>query len=332
MSLDRFPNFDLDKFLGDCDVQFKVHDAVDHIEYAMNCPMCHRRGEPSEDTHKKLWLNLKEGAFICYRCDWSGSTIRLVQTLAKSSFEDAVKLLKGKALDPLQHLNLRLVIDEPDPHDDDEHLLVDVELPYGFNPIESPHPYLEKRGIPWQYAAKHDWGVSDAGFTKDRIIVPTFMNGRLVFWQARATWDEPENKDFKKVLNPKGVSNRPILYNYDSAKEFETIIITEGFMDCAKVGADAVATNGKRLHGQQVEWLTKTKAKTIVMLWDRDAWTDARVRRGKKTPPSVVQAADLLKAAGFKVKGVKLPDEKDPGSYQYKSKKLRALIDSAIPL
>lgn len=330
MTIDKFPNFDLDRFLKDRDLRWHRHEAGDHIEYAINCPMCHKRGEPTPDTKKKLWLNMRQGAFICYRCDWTGSMTRLIQAYAKCNFEAAIKLLKGRPLDPMQHLSLNLVLEEPDYRDEEEDVKPKpIELPYGYLPIEGPHPYLEKRGIPWQYAAKNDWGISDAGYTKDRIIVPTFMFGDLVFWQARATW-ESDDKDFKKVLNPSGVSNRPILYNYDVAKEFETIVIVEGFIDAVKVGEDAVATNGKRLHPQQVEMLQQTSAKNIVLMWDLDAWSDSK--RGKDKRSSVKKAADLLKAAGFRVYAVRMPDDRDAGDYRYKSKKLRELISKSVSI
>jgi hypothetical protein len=340
MTLAKFPNFDLDRFLKEKDLRWHKHDAVDHTEYAINCPMCHLRGEPTPDTNKKLWLNIKNATFICYRCDWAGSALNLIRTYAKCDFGAAIKLLRGRPLDPMQHLNLSLVIDEPDYRDDEENTRPKtIELPYGYLPIDEPHPYLEERGIPWQYAAKNDWGISDAGYTKGRLIVPTFMFGEVVFWQARATWSEEEQHlhsddpeiEYKKVLNPSGASNRHILYNYDVAKEFDKVILTEGFIDAAKVGEDAMATNGKRLHPQQVEMLQLTKAKEVVMMWDLDAWNDVK-SRAKDKRSSIKKAADLLKSAGFKVRGVKMPDERDAGSYKYKSTKLREYISKAILL
>ncbi len=338
--LERFPHFELDSFLKDHDIRWNKHDADDHTEYALNCPCCHLRGEPTPDTNKKLWLNLTKATFFCYRCDWTGSIIKLVQEFNKCNFMSALKILRGKPLDPLQHLNLSLNTDEPDFRDEDvEEKLRVVSLPYGFIPIDSPHPYLEERGIPWEYAARNDWGYSDAGYTNHRIIVPTFMEGDLVFWQARATWKEEDHHlynddpdvEYKKVLNPKGASNRSILYNYDIAKEFETVILLEGFIDAAKVGEDAMATNGKRLHPQQVEMLQKTKAKTIILMWDLDSWNDVKKARKDKRS-SIKKAADLLKSAGFKVMAVKMPDDRDAGSYKYKSKILRDLIAKAIKL
>jgi hypothetical protein len=273
----RYPMFDFESFFVENDIEWKSYDAVDHKEYAVNCPECHHRGEPTPDSNQKLWINTKTGFFNCFRCGWGGSLLRLIQKLSHTSFENAIGMLKGRPLDPMEHMNLRLHIEQYEMDEADDSTLKEIELPYGYEPIEEDHPYLEKRGVPLEYAIKNDWGISTVGYTKNRIIVPTFMDSRLVFWQARATWEEPkENKDFKKVLNPKGTSARSILYNYDNAKKFERIIIVEGFMDSVKAGENSVATNGKNLHPAQCEWLQKTEAKEIVLLWDYDAWIDEK--------------------------------------------------------
>jgi hypothetical protein len=333
----RFPNFDMESYLNDKQVEFRKVESGDHDEWTLDCPECHNRGEPTPDIHKKLWVNLQKGKFHCYRCKWSGPLTRLIEKLSNVPFVEAIKVLRGEQLDPLDHLSLKLY-EERFEFDEEEDEIKEIELPYGYEPIEGPHPYLQKRGIPWKHAANQDWGISTAGYTKDRIIVPTFMDDRLVYWQARATWDEPGNKEFKKVLNPKGVSARSILYNYDVAKQYEEIVIVEGFIDAVKAGPNAVATNGKRLHPEQVEWLRKTQAKKIILAWDLDAWTDskktkdgqlARKRDGSLIKPcSMKQATDLLRVY-FDVKCVKMPEGRDPGSYPYKSEEFKRILKSA---
>jgi len=331
----RFPNFELDTFLIDQDIAWKRYAAGDHDETAINCPKCHERGEDKPDTKQKCWINQTAGNFHCYRCHWSGNLTRLVQAFVGGSYLNAIKIIRGRAVDQMEFMNLKLHL-EPFHKFDEDIEVKEVDLPHGYEPIEGPHPYLEKRGVPWQYAAHYDWGISTAGYTKDRVIVPTFMESKLVFWQARATWepDDVETEDendikLKKVLNPKGASARHVLYNYDIAKKYETIVIVEGFMDAAKVGPNAVATNGKTLHGQQVEWLRKTKAKKIVLLWDNDAWTDGKAKSGKKRLSSIQKATELLRSGGFEVLVAQMPPGRDPGSYKYRSINLQKIINMA---
>lgn len=329
--IDAYPNFDLTDYFIENEIQWKNNVSDDHIEYSINCPMCPYRGEPTPDVHKKLWINSTTGTYFCYRCNWAGSLVRLIQGLGRMSIESAVKVLKGKPLDPLERLNLKLVFEHYEPDEKEQSLLRDIELPYSYTPLDEQHPYLKKRGVPFKVVSRNDWGICSAGFCKDRIIVPFYMKGMIVFWQARATWDEPDNKDFKKVLNPKGVSAKPILYNYDTAGHYEEVILVEGFMDAVKVGSDAMATNGKRLHINQVELLKETNCKKVILAWDADAWTDERRRKdGKLIKPCSMQVAtDLLRSFGIHVRCAKFPPKRDPGSFPYRSDDLLNIIDSA---
>jgi hypothetical protein len=321
----RYPNFNLKSYLKDLEIEYRSHDSEDHEEVAINCPKCVERGEDSHDTKKKCWINEEEGRYFCYRCKWGGTMPYLIRTLSNTSMDDALKILRGTTLDPMEHLSLKLWDDEVTWNEEDFDVPT-IELPYGYKQMSEPHPYLIRRGIPWSHAERNSWGYCDVGFCVGRIIVPTFMEDRLVFWQARATW-ESDDKDFKKVLNPRGVSARKVLYNYDGAKEEEILVLTEGFTDCVKVGTNGMATNGKNLHPQQLDWLERTKAKTIIMAWDRDSWTDGT----KKKECSIKRAADMLKMK-FEVLGAEFPEGRDAGSYEYKSPELLRILDKAKPL
>lgn len=323
-SASRFPNFDIEKFFTDHNIDYKINQSDDHVEYSTNCPECVNHGEPSPDTKKKLWINLSKGYGLCYRCGYAGSIINIVRSITKTSYINAIKIIRGKTVDGLLSFKL---YDLDKQFKDAE--LKSIDLPYGFEPITGPHDYLEKRGIPWQYAAINGWGTCDAGYLKDRIIVPFYIYDRLVFWQARATW-ESSDKDFKKVLNPKGVSARHVLYNFNTAKDYEEIVLVEGFIDAVKVGPNAMATNGKSLHPEQAMWLLETKAKTITLVWDKDAWLDGRQRKNKIILPSAVRAIKTLRAfKNWEIKYVRELPKKDPGEFRYRSKILNKIISEA---
>jgi len=326
----KFPNFDLGHYLKENGVYYLKHDSDDHVEYAMNCPMCRLRGEKRSDTKRRLWVNPRVGMFTCYNCDWSGPLERLVQIFSKCDVERAIRILEGRKPGSLEMLNFPLHHPEYD-NDDEAETLREVEFPHGFRLFSDSedtdtifHRYLEGRDIPLEYAIENGWGFSEVGYTQHRIIVPTYMEERLVFWQARDVLgnlhDHYGTNLYKKVLNPKGVSARSVLYNYDTAKNHGEIILCEGFVDVCKAGANAVATNGKKLHSAQVEWLTKTKARNIVILWDEDAYSDEKRyvkgrNKGKIKKPCSVDAAISMLKSFFDVRCIKLPDGRDAGSY-----------------
>lgn len=315
----RYPNFSLAEYLEDQGVIFKERLSNDHTEFSTNCPKCVERGESRPDTKGRLWVNPKKGTFFCYNCHWDGNLVRLIQHYSNANYEAALKILKGKTPNPLEHLNFTLLQEMIDDEDDRESMSA-VDLPYGFKSFEE-HPdesvftaYLEYRGIPLEYAVSHGWGFTETGYTANRIIVPCYQDDELVFWQARDVLEEEHEawgtKEYRKVLNPRGVSANKVLYNFDNAKEYQEIVLVEGFIDAVKVGDMAVATNGKHLHPAQMDLLTQTKAERICILWDHDAYHDG----SQKRKSSVERATALLKAY-FEVRTVKLPEGVDAGDY-----------------
>lgn len=329
---ERFPNFDVKEFLTDQKIDFKVSDADDHEEVMVNCPSCLERGEVRADTKRRLWIAPVKGVFHCYNCDWDGNLVRLVMRLAGVGVRGATRLMRGK-MTSLEYLNFPLVHDSVRAQDDDdEDFLPEVAFPHGFQSfdecrVKTPfHRYLRRRGIPLAYAKEMGWGFSTVGFTKDRLVVPTYMDDRLVFWQARDILEEDHpaagTADYKKVLNPKGASARRVVYGFDALKPFTEIVLVEGFTDAAKVGSQAAAINGKALHMAQVEALTRLPLlRSVVLLLDPDAWKDERYhregpRRGKVKRASSVEMARSLLSVYFEVRAVRLPDGRDAGSYE----------------
>lgn len=333
--MNKYPNFNLTNYLMDIDISYREHDSDGHQEIAVNCCKCVDRGERRPDTKYRCWVNQKNGMFYCYNCGWTGPLEYFVKEFSKVNSGKALQILKGKLLDPMDVLSLRLH-EEKFEYDDIADEVKEIELPHGFKSIDGPHPYLKKRGIPWRYAKEMDWGYCELGYCANRIIVPSYMENRLVFWQARDFLESKHEKwgtdEYKKVLNPKGVSAKSVLYNYDTAKKYEHIILVEGFIDAVKVGLNAMATNGKVLHPKQVEWLLRTKAKKITIMWDLDSWKDHRKKNGKIVKkPSILRANDLLKAF-FDVRLVKMPSDRDAGDFKVNSSELEDLINSSIKI
>lgn len=330
MSLARFPNFDIHQYLDDLKFDAKIIRSEDgHTEVCVNCPMCVENGEGKPDTRQRLYINTKSGRFYCFNCAASGSLPFLIQRLSNVDTVAAVRILKGTTTGT-NYMNFQLYVpgdDEDDDEDRDDELRP-MSLPYGFETFEHAkkgtefHAYLDKRGIPLEYAIKQGWGFVRTGYTANRIVVPFWFEEMCVFWQARDILDENhphwgDKKLYRKVLNPKGASKSHMLYQYDTAKGFTKIVIVEGVIDAVKAGRNAVAIQGKRLHSAQVELLLRTKAREIVLALDRDAWHDQRRdAEGRVKKPSSIEAArSLLAAAGCQVKLVKLPKNKDPGSF-----------------
>lgn len=331
MSISKFPTFDLVQYLEDLGKKTKVIKSDEgHTEVCIDCHKCVENGEARPDTRQRLYINMRTGRYYCFNCSWSGSLPFLIQDLSSVNSVGAIKILKGKVNgelnlhDGTHHVMVGHLYDEGEDEEEDD---ADIEmkpmqLPYGFESFENSkkrtkfHEYLDQRGIPLEYAIAQGWGFCRHGYTANRLIVPFWYEEECVFWQARDILNEAhpdwgDKKKYRKVLNPRGASKSHVLYQFDTARSYEKIVLVEGFIDATKVGPQAVAINGKRLHSSQVQLLLRTKAQEVIVCLDRDSWTDGRM--GK--PCSMERTRALLAAAGYRVQTVKLPKNKDPGSF-----------------
>lgn len=107
-----------------------------------------------------------------------------------------------------------------------------------------------------------------------RLIIPIHMHGELVGWQAR----HPGELAFNQTRIPKyyglpGMPKRLMLYNYDRAKEYSTVVIVEGVTDVWKIGGPAVALLGKKAHPMQRKLLAEFDAAIVAL--DPDASDEA---------------------------------------------------------
>lgn len=134
-----------------------------------------------------------------------------------------------------------------------------------------------------------------------RILIPFYMHGKAVGWTARSIGNrigEP------KYWTMPGMKKSQILYNYDMAKQFQTVCICEGPTDVWRVGPSAVALSGKTMSEHQKQLTAATWGNgTAIVLLDGDAQEDGR--RVYDALAGLVQRRVL----------VNLPDGKDPGDF-----------------
>ena len=107
----------------------------------------------------------------------------------------------------------------------------------------------------------------------DRIVASVVMDGELVGWQCRYIGDIDWKKaGFAKYYTRPGMPKRLMFYNYDQAKKYPLVVLTEGISDVWAVGPQAIAMLGKKLHASQERLLCSTWGKGLVaLLLDPDA-------------------------------------------------------------
>lgn len=268
----------------------------------------HKNGDqnPSASLNKNTLL------FNCFTCG-GGSIIWLVENVLGISREQAVAELKNysKGLVDvpvekfIERLN-KLFKDEKTSHIDipvyNERIL---DL-YG-----TVSSYLLDRGVSeltqkemrtGEILDKYEKTYDDEVVKVERVMIPHFINGKLVGWVARRKNDK---LNVAKYKNTKGFPRQHWLYNFDKARFFREVYVVESPMSVLVLksrGIDnVVATFGAKVTKTQLDLLRSFKQVTVFP----DG--DAPGREAKKN--LVTGLRDFTT-----VKVIDTPDGEDPAS------------------
>lgn len=302
--------------------------------WAITCPNCEKQEKLyvlKQDKKDRNGELVPRGTYLCYRCSDEEGTmtgrgiLSLIEELEDVSFYEACKRLAdggtqadvnfsdavGELLEKLDNVD--------DDADDAKPLdIPEIELPVGFRPINERNApaYLVERGISVERARRYRLGFCMTGYYRKRLIVPSYLEGRLVSFQARYMRKVPP-KGIKKTVFPKGAKQGQVLFNYDVARYCRRVVVCEDPFSAMRVGKTGTSTFGTHLSRGQFELLLNSAAREVVMLWDNDAIDKA------------IALAEQL-AQFWRIRVVRLPDERDADEYSVKS--LVRMIERAAVL
>ena len=142
-----------------------------------------------------------------------------------------------------------------------------------------------------------------------RIIVPAYLGGKLVGWQARyvgdLNWKLPESPP--KYFTLPGMKRGRIVYNLDKAKDYRTVVVMEGPADVWSFGQMGVAVWGSTPVAAQKHMLIKECSRgSCVLLMDPEVMKDTRKVEKARHGLEGVFSGGLAQ--------VVLPEGSDPGS------------------
>ena len=257
-----------------------------------NCPDCGRSD--------KFGVNLGTNRTNCFRCGYHPGPVQLVMDL--EGFNDFNEV-KGflRLYDGAEYLEA--VVERVEQ--------IDAVLPEGFKSLrvgssfvaKQARKYLENRGFEPDDLAYQGWGYGTTGDYHGHIIIPFYVGGKLVYYNARRyigsgpKYSNPSIDDF-------GIGKSLLIYNVDALAMYTTIYLVEGVMNAATIGDDATATGGKKISAYQLSMMLKSQAEEFVLLLDPDAVVDAA-------------AAGLKLINHKKVKLVVLPGDNDVNDLGY---------------
>jgi len=122
--------------------------------------------------------------------------------------------------------------------------------------------YLESRGLT---LADHTWYLSTHLEFRDRLIIPYFKDGKVIYWQARSFDDFAK----KRYINP-NVPIEPILFGYEELHKHtdSPLFIMEGVFDAISVGG--ISMLGSKLYKQRIDAFTKSRRRKIFVIDKKD--------------------------------------------------------------
>lgn len=266
-------------------------------ELFFNCPFC-------DDARKRMYLNSRTGKAYCHNCGYATTNfIRWMSEFTGYEYNAVLDtVINGRGVGkPIEMPNIGIT---------------DIELPEGFKPLTQPFPveqkafwnYLRGRDIPASTVMEYGIGYVRSGFYSMRVVIPYTYQGELVGWGARSIFNRT-NKEFRKILHPKGSNNSQFLINIDKVIGNDRILLVEGPFDMLKLPDIAVASSGKHLSTTQLAMLLQSQAREVTLGYDTDAWT---IERGRKTSA----VADIYTALSkyTNLTYIEFEEGKDPGN------------------
>ncbi len=283
-------------------------------EYLLTCPSC--------GSDRLRWSHPKKSCWICWGCRLSGDTVSLIQLLEKCDESAAIAIvLDGYVGGDATHDLVGVQVQSTAPKQ-----LAPIPWPQGVDLLDwhsqahaRAKSYLESRGVSWDLIRDRQLGFARTGRLKNRLVYTCRHSGRLLYWQARATWGAPaqipaalrreweKQTGFRKVLNPTSTecsaTAQDVVFGWDSALGHEHVVVTEGPMDAIKIGPHAVALLGKSASPQKLHRVKELGAKSVTVYLDSGAEEWAATVRIARELSGSVETRVAVPPAGF-----------DPGS------------------
>ena len=258
-----------------------------------------------------LSISLTKGVFGCWVCGVKGNLPKLISKLLGISFIEAKEIISPTS-------ELKKVLEERNKIVEEPIIIQnkDFKLPlhtyrFDYNTTnmwqEVAFNFLkEKYDLTWDDIGQADLRYCVYGKYKNSIIIPFFLNGKMVNFIGRS-WDKTAKVRYLNCPNEESLVNiKKMIYNYNNVIGRQQIIIVEGCFDAIKTGLDrTVALCGTEITQEQRNILIGLKAEELIILFDNDPHL---ITTSKKAQ----DLADYL-SPFCKTRVIKLPHGKDPG-------------------
>ena len=252
-------NFDIEMYLDEREIHYDTEGRNVTAGWANTaCPFC-------GDKSNHLGINLTSKNISCWKCATKDNIFKLIMEYEDCSFGKALAIARTYQNYLKEHVQRETVYAEK------------FIVPTGVTdkPTKNHIDYLKNRDFNPNHII-NTFGLlfgGPIGTYKHRIIIPYFLNKKIVTFSARSIAKEPKVKYLlypfeKSILDPKRT-----IYNIDSVQN--TIMIVEGPTDAWRLGAGAGATSGVQFTSYQLAMLQQKQIKNGFLIFDGEAQEEA---------------------------------------------------------
>ena len=256
--------------LSDIGVEFKTSGKnVSAGWINIRCVFC-------KDHGHHLGINLKSKMFSCWVCRESGSIFGLIKSILNTDNKETFKVIK-------KHLqDVRFSYQDVEEEAEQEKSL-EVQLPTHLydNPLPIHKRYLEERGFSHRsletvFRIKYSGQISKYKTAdkmsvdfKFRIIIPVFINGKLVNFTGRDVTGCSEERYKNCPTADTLLTTKDALYGYDSIVDGVAALV-EGPTDVWRLGPGALGLFGLKYTENQLKLLYEKQLRKAVLFMDNE--------------------------------------------------------------
>jgi DNA primase len=245
-------SFDLIKYLQEKNIEYQTEGKnVSEGWTEVNCPFCQ-----DLSFHLGISPDLK---LNCWICGTKGNITKYIQEIERCSYNFAQRITEKYQDRTLKYLDKK-----------ERQSSSFVKLPTSAKPLQKIHKdYLINRNFdPDFLEKKYDLlGCSEIGDYKFRIIVPIYLENKLVTFIGRDVTNKSKLRYKNCPVEQSILPTKSVLYNLDSVNK--KMVIVEGVTDVWRIGDGCVATLGTQYTKKQLSLLLGIKQAFI--LFDQGA-------------------------------------------------------------
>lgn len=236
-----------------------------------------------EDRHASCNYNIKKHTWNCLGCEWKGSLFSLVMLTKGIDYRSALKWLKKytgvservhdddmlmksleykKTMKLIKAMNVDKETDLPNQYEND-FKLANPEIV----------KYIKKRKINKLILKKYFIGFCNAGYYKDRIIIPVIHFDKIVGFVARSTWEMENDYDDRYLFENDAVVGSMIWGLFNNHNKSKPVFV-EGSFDALRLrsyGLNSYSCLSNNVSETQSKLIKKHFDSEIYIMPDADA-------------------------------------------------------------